>query len=513
MVSDKTMKNVAMLALAPIALALAGCSDTPEESFAKAQKEFAAHDYAAARLHVLAALDGKPDDRAMLLLQVRTLLALGDGDGAQSALAKLAGGQKLQGELAELSAEAALLRNAAKAVPDILAETKSSEAERLRAMAALMLGDRTGALDHFQTAVAQPGNARAFADFARFKLMAGDLAGADALLASAEKAAPDGIDTLLVCGEVAVRHGDLKRALGCYERAVQGYPQSIAALTGKAAVLGDLGRLDEVQALLEHAGGLAPKDPSILFLRARLAADRKDWQGVRNLIQPSEAKLGAIDPLRQIYGEAFLRMGESEQAIAQLQPIVRALPDNRAAVLLLAEAQLASRSARTAMDTLRPLVDSPLVQPAELALMAKAAEAAGDPGAGSYAARSRQLQPRAVIKDLADGDIAMRSGNWAGAAASYERLLAASDGKNVLVLNNLAYAQLMLGNVAKAVDYSGQALKLAPDNASVLDTAGWARFKAGDREQAKSLLRRAAQQAPGNLTIRSHLAEAEGASR
>lgn len=513
MLIGKAMKSTAMLALAPIALALAGCSETPEQSFAKAQQEFAAHDYAAARVHLLSALEASPNDKAMLLLQARTLLALGDGDGAQATLEKLARGPRPQGELAELSAEAALLRNAAKAVPQILEGTRTAEGERLLALAALVQGDRAGASDHFQKAVAGPGNARAFADFARFKLMAGDLAGADELIAKAVKTAPDGIDTLLVGGEVAVRHGDLARALDYYDRAARIYPLSIAALTGKAAVLGDLGRLDEVQTLLDRAGSLAPRDPSILFLRARLAADRKDWKGVRALVQPAEAKLAPIDPLRQIYGEAFLRMGESEQAIAQLQPIVRALPGNRPAALLLAEAQLASRSAKAAMDTLRPLVDSPLVQPAELALMAKAAEAAGDPAAAGYAARSRQAQPRAMIKDLADGDIAMRSGNWAGAAAAYERLLASSDGKNVLALNNLAYAQLMLGNVAKAVDYSGRALKLAPDNPSVLDTAGWARFKAGEGEQAKSLLRRAAQQAPDNVTIRSHLAEAEGAKR
>jgi hypothetical protein len=55
-------------------------------------------------------------------------------------------------------------------------------------------------------------------------------------------------------------------------------------------------------------------------------------------------------------------------------------------------------------------------------------------------------------------------------------------------------------------------LKVAPGNASVLDTAGWAWFKSGrDLARARQLLRQAVQAAPRNMTIRAHLAEAERA--
>ncbi len=81
---------------------------------------------------------------------------------------------------------------------------------------------------------------------------------------------------------------------------------------------------------------------------------------------------------------------------------------------------------------------------------------------------------------------------------------------NVLVLNNMAYAQAMLGNLDRARELADKALKEAPDNASVLDTAGWVRVLAGkDVEQGKALLRKAAAKAPGNAAIRAHLTEAE----
>ena len=498
----------------PLFLMLSGCGDSPEESLAKAQTAFAANDLNAARLHLVSALAERPDDRTLLLLQARTLIALGDGDGAGTALTRLSGGKAPSGELTELTAEAALLRRVPDAALAALAGASGPEAERLRALAALQKGNPAAALGHFEAGLAAGGNPRLFADLARFRLMSNDLDGAAAMADRATKAAPDGIDSLLVSGQIAVRKGDLKRALALFERAEQRYPASLAALTGKAAVLGELGQDKAMRATLDKAASFAPRDQTVLFLRARAAVAATDWQGLRSLIQPIEAKLDRTDPLRAFYGQALLRLGQNELAVTQLEPIVRALPGNRETALLLAEAQLASGDARAAMAALRPVADQPWARGEELALMARAAKAAGDPAAARYEARSRQPQAQALGRDLADADAAIRAANWAGAVRSYERILSATDGRNVVVLNNMAYAQLMLGNGPAAREYADRALKLAPNNASVLDTAGWVRIKTGsDLENARRLLRQGAQQAPGNLTIRAHLAEAERTGR
>ena len=501
------MKNAFVL---PVLLALAACAESPEQSYAKAQNEFAAHDYAAARVHLIGALQAQPANRAMQLLLAKTQLALGDGDGAGAVLAQLTGTGAPNGELAELAAEAALLRKAPDVALGLLGAATSVEAERLRALALIQQQDMAGAQKHFETGLAAGGSARLFSDYARYRLLSGDIAGADELAAKAAKADPDGIDTLLVTGLIAVRHGNLQQALERYQRATKLYPASVAALTGSAAVLGDLGRGDEMQKVLDRAAVVAPTDPTVVFLRARNAAARKDWAAVRAAIQPAESTLTKLDPIRQLYGEALLRLGQNQLAIAQLEPIVRAMPGNREAVRLLAEAQLAGGDAAGAVATLRPLADQPAARSDELALMAKAARALGDPAAANYEARSKRPAPQALGQDLSDADAAMRAGNWAGAVQAYARLLAATDGKNIVVLNNMAYAQLMLGNFDKAQDYASQALKLAPDNGSVMDTAGWAQFRSGRGVvQARQLLRRAAQLAPQNATIRAHLAEAE----
>lgn len=504
------MKKIFLYPLLPALLAMSACAETPDEAFAKAQKEFAEHDYNAARINLANALKGKPGDPAMLLLQARTLLALGDGEGAGAALEQLSAGKAPTGELAQLAAEAALLRKNPDKALELLGAATGSEAERLRAVAALQKGNLPSAQDHFEKAVQDGGNARSFADYARFRLMSGDIAGADELAKRAVTADPGAIDTLLIGAELALRHGDLQRSLELYAKAAKSYPASLAALTGKAAVLGELGRLDEMEAVLGQAVVAAPDNKAVQFLQAKLALARKDWDKVRSLIQPIESKLEPLDPLRQIYGEALLRLKQSQLAAAQLEPIVRAQPGNRGAVILLAEAKLAGGDAARAMEILRPLADQPSAGQGELALMAQAAKAAGNPDAAVYEARSKRPAPQSLGRDLADGDAAMRAGNWAGAVKSYERLLAVSDGKNPVVLNNLAYAYTMLGNYDQAIAMADRALKVAPNNPSVLDTAGWAWFKSGrDLARARQLLRRAAQAAPQSMTIRAHLAEAE----
>lgn len=503
------MKRTLILSLL---LAAAACAESPAESLSKAKAQLAKHDYAAARVYLAAYLGANPADRDARLLQAKALLALGDGDGAEAELARLRGSAALAGELAELSAEAALLRSAPDVALQFLGTLKTPESFRLRAMAALQKQDIAAAQKQFEAAVSAGGNGRSFADYARFHLMTGAIAEAQTMASRAAKVDPDGIDTLLVQGQLAVRSGDLAVALKIYERTAQLYPSSLAALTGQAAVLGDLGRLDEMDAVIGRAAVMAPKHPALVYLRAKGAAARGQWDKVRDGVQPVADQLGQLDPLRVIYADALLHLDLTEQAIAQLQPLVKAMPQGRDAARILAQALLKSGDPRAALAVIRPIADSPAARADDLALAATIAKAAGDPAAAQYTARAKQPAVQAAGRDLVDADAAMRAGNWAGAVQAYDRLLTSTDGTNPVVLNNLAYAQLMLGNGDKANQFADRALKAAPNHPSVLDTAGWVRFKTGqDKAGGLGLLRRAAALAPNNTTIRAHLAEAERA--
>ena len=408
-------------------------------------------------------------------------------------------------------AESALLRGKAKLALDALAGQSSAEAQRIRALAQLMQGNIAAAAASFAAGATAGGDkGRLLADYSRFELGRGNRAAATALAAKAMKAAPGTLDPLLVAAQLAIAKGDLASALASYDQAATAYPGNLAALTGKAAVLGDLGRDKDMATQLAVLGEIAGGSPAMAYLQARAAAGKQDWRDVRAILQPLESQLSTRDDAMLLYAQAQLRLGQVEQARARLEPLQRRAPGHALTALLLAETQLAGDDAKAAVATLRPLAAKPEAAPEILVLMAKASRAAGDPAAANYADRARFPTPQALGSELALGDSALIKSDWKGAAASYERILKVTDGQNPIVLNNLAFAHSKLGNKAKALDFALHALKLAPDNSSVMDTAGWLLVETGgDRSRALDLLRAAARKAPDNATIRDHLRSAE----
>jgi len=494
-----------------LALVLAGCAEDPQARLARAEKSFAAHDYRRAAIDIAAALQAEPDNVALLTLAARNHLAQGDGVAAQAALDKLAATGRKPADFALLAGEAALLRGQAKQVLELVEGENSAEGYRLRALAQLALGDDEVAASTFAAGDAAAGDkTRLLADHAKFVLGRGQVDQAAALSRQALSAGPQQLDALLVAAQVAVAKGDLANGLKRYDQALAAYPGNFAALIGRAGVLGDLGRKQELAQLAAQIAKTAPDDPQTAYLLARLAADRKDWKKVRDLLQPLESSLDGRDDAQVLYAQALSEPGQDEQALARLEPLVRRVPGNGLAALLLARAQLAGGDAKGAVATLKSRASRPDAPHEVLAVMAEAAPAASDPGAAGYAARAQFPTPQALGAELAKGDTALKAGNWNGAAVAYRKILEQTDGKNVLVLNNLAFAEQQLGNDRKALELALRALKLAPGNASVMDTAGWLlATTGGDRNRALALLRAAARKAPGNRTIAAHLAQAE----
>ncbi len=494
-------------------MALAACAGTNQPTLQQAEREFASHSYVAARLHLVALLHTRPDDRVARLLLARTLVALGDGDGASTALQSFAVSTAAAGEVAELSAEAALLRHHPDEVFKILGDSGTAEAGRLRGLAALQNGDVAAAVGHFEKAVAAGGSARLFADFSRLHMMSGRMADALAMASRASRMAPDGIDTLLIEGELARRRGDRVRALDRYTQAARFYPSSVAALLGEAGVLSDLGRATEMEAIVSRLAVAAPDNVRVVALQAGVAAKRHAWVRVRNIVQRVEATLSSTDPTRVLYGEAFLRLGQANLALAQIGPVARVFPQNREIALLQAEAMLASGDAESAMSTLKPLAERATASMAELTLTVQAARATHDRSLSRYEAMQQRQPVKALIREFGEGDAAVRVCNWAAAVTAYEHILGATDGRNVVALNNMAYAQLMLGRTERALVFANRALVVAPNNPSVLDTMGWVLYKSGrDVAGAKRFLAKALSIAPANASIRGHLAEVDRAS-
>lgn len=501
-----------LLAAAALAAAmLSGCADDPKTLLARAGREFAAHDYKAAQLDLATVLKATPNDPAALELHARTALAMGDGVRAKAALDALSADHR-PADQALLLGEAALLRQQPAEAIDAVASEHGAEAARIRALAALQQGDQATAAREFAAGESAPGpNARLLADYARFRLHQNDVSGARSLVDRALHADPRSLDALLVDAQLATATGDLGHALDRYDAVIGNWPGNLAALNGKAALLGDLGRTKDMQDLLASAAKSGASEPGLTYLQARAAASRGDWQAARDILQSNEEQLADRDDAQLLYAQVLVKLGQPEQALARLQPLLTHNPDDLATRRAVAQAALAAHDPATAVSALRPLAAQSTAPTEDIRLLAEAARQANDPDAAKFAERAKFPSPQELAKTLADADTAMKARNWGNAIAAYEHIMAVTDGKNPLVLNNLAWAQSQVGNKRVALDYALRALKQAPNNPSVMDTAAWLMIQTGgDKARATQLLQAAAKAAPDNPTIRQHLASATG---
>ncbi len=507
------MNRIASSPLAFSALVLAmlasGCGADPKALAAKAHTEFAAHQYLAAQADLAAALAANPNDPALIELHARNALAMGDGIAAGASLEKLAGPRR-PADMSRLLAEAAVLRGQAQEALTALGNDTSAAGLRLRGLALLLQGDQAGAEDAFKAGLAAvPRHAALLASYSRLKLMDGDTAEARRLAVQALAANGDLLDAMLVDGQVATAEGRLGNALAAYAKAGKRYPGNMAALTGQAAILGDLGRTDELAALLAGFQGVST-DGTMAYLKARLAAAKGDWSAARDILQANGDKLKDRDDAGVLYAQALTQIGQPEQARARLAPMLSRHPEIALLRRELGKAQLAGNDAAGAVQTLTPFAQSKTAAPEDLRLLAKAAETAGDPNAAFFAARARYPSPQSLGQALGAADTAMKAGNWGNAILAYEQILALTDGRSALVLNNMAWAQAQVGNRDKGLAFAQRAIQVAPEDPSVMDTLGWLLHQSGaNKGRSLDLLRRAAQKAPENATIRAHLAEAQ----
>jgi Flp pilus assembly protein TadD len=104
------------------------------------------------------------------------------------------------------------------------------------------------------------------------------------------------------------------------------------------------------------------------------------------------------------------------------------------------------------------------------------------------------------------GQSAMERGDFPTAVRHY-RVLVEAQPNSAALLNNLAWSAGQ-ANDPKAIEYAEKAYKLAPDQATILDTLGVLLVEKGDTARGVELLQKATKLAPELVAIRLNLAKA-----
>jgi Tfp pilus assembly protein PilF len=368
------MKSRSRILIAAFAASmLASCAPSPAERMTRAQQAMAEHRYSLARPDLQAVLQDDPKNRAAQVALVRVFIAQENPSAAVELLERMARSGPLAGELRLLRSQAHLMLGGYDDALTGVAGDDSAEAWRIRAIARTGRGEPEQAALAFENGQHAPGpRARLLADYAHFLMSQNDLAGARGFARQAVQADTAELSALLVNGDIAMGSKQFRQALSWYSQAVRAYPENRPALFGRITALAELKRFDDVRKLVSAAREASPQDTELLYLEARLAADRKDWGAVRTLLQPYETSLETMPEANALYAEAFMHLGQAEQARTRLSSQLLREPDNRPVRILLGEAKLAVQDAEGALDTLAPVAEWPDANARERALLAKA---------------------------------------------------------------------------------------------------------------------------------------------
>ncbi|MBI4485907.1 MAG: tetratricopeptide repeat protein [Acidobacteria bacterium] len=291
-----------------------------------------------------------------------------------------------------------------------------------------------------------------------------------------------------------------------------------------------------------------PRSPWGYYALAEALEEREQYQAVVDALAPAIDRFrprGAGDERREVnmllphLGFAYQQLGEHEKAIAVFEEARRLAPDDPSLAGYLAEANIAAKKYATAAEIARAAYGA---HPADLrlarvhaqalrhngkidealAVLQKALAAHGDDPmahvavARMYSDTNRNGDAVKVLQDAqakfpSDTAVAYELGavldkqkRYAEAERVFKEVLA-RDPENAAVLNYLGYMLAERGErLDESVDLLTKALQLQPDNGSILDSLGWAYFKADKLVLAEENLRRAADQLRTNSVIQDH---------
>jgi cellulose synthase operon protein C len=359
---------------------------------------------------------------------------------------------------------------------------------------------------------------------ARVLLSKGNIDGAAQSLEAALALDPKNTDALLYAGNMVRDRYGLLAALPWYDRLLAIRPDHRDATFEKAATLGDAGRSTEMLAVSRQLLGLSKHNAQALYLQAVLAARAGKWDLSRTIFDRADDRLDGIAGTALLRALQMLQAGANDRAIAQLRPVLSALPCNIKVRRLLGLALWRSGSGGDAIDVLQPLAargDSYALyitgraweaqgnRAAAAEALDRAARAGGgDLNAAMLAALDAFLttNPANASAQRAAADRAMSRGEWEAAAAIYASLATRLGNRDPLRLVNAGWAEIGRAQPDAAVEFGRRAYALAPMNP--LATASYGAFlvRAGKAADAVPLLEKAVAMVPSDVRLTQELA-------
>ncbi|MEO8302821.1 MAG: XrtA/PEP-CTERM system TPR-repeat protein PrsT [Betaproteobacteria bacterium] len=368
-----------------------------------------------------------------------------------------------------------------------------------RGNAQVMKGNLTAAQRTYEEArVLDPNSASVRLAQAKLLLQQGDTSRASALVEEALKIAPDAGSGWNLRASLAHLKGDVRGALTGYEKAIALNLSDVDARVAQVGLLIDLGRLQEAQRGIDELQSISPREPRAAYLRAVIAGRNNDAEAVRTalvdvvtLVDGAPKGLVAQYPqLLLVGGLSHFGLGNHEKAKEYLVLFLAQNPGHPGATKVVASLYI------DAGDTTRAI--------AMLESVRKAAP--NDPQILSLLAAAYMLDRRYTLAAGVLEQAVTISGGAADVRADYGvSLLGLGQGELGLAQLQQAFSKdpgqaragvalaglyLKHDQPKKAIEVIDAVVRREPDNVAVVNMQGVVHAAAGDRGGARAAYER-----------------------
>jgi tetratricopeptide (TPR) repeat protein len=350
---------------------------------------------------------------------------------------------------------------------------------------------------------------------ARQQLAADDIPGAKASLEQALQLRPDYLPAALTLARMGPKERD--EGIASFEKYLEKDPKSHDARLALAQLYLSADRLDDAQRQFEQMRKNDPKDLTPLMALALVAIQKKQPDKAQDyLLQYAKAAENTpnADPGQAYIYLAQLALEQKNDAAASqwLDKIPRTSQQYLPAQIT--RAQLLAKQGK--VDDARRLlasVQSQTSDPRDQALLART-DAAVLFEAQRYPEAEAELQ-KAVASFPDDPDLVYDYAMSAEKNGHYDvmetqlRALIKLQPDNPQAYNALGYSLVDRGErVDEAEKLIEKAVSLAPNDAFIMDSLGWAKYRQGNSAEAATILKKAYTLQP-NAEIGAHLGEVE----
>ncbi len=201
--------------------------------------------------------------------------------------------------------------------------------------------------------------------------------------------------------------------------------------------------------------------------------------------------------------------GQTGAALAEAQRLQRLNPGAPAAHILVGDSLMAQGRFDQAVEAYKRAANIRFSEGTALRMVKALNRAGNEPEAIRVLDLYLGQNPRSVAAMMLATDHFMANAQWDRAIAMLERVRARIGNRDATVLNNLAWCYLGKGDGTRGIAYAKAAFAMAPANAAVSNTYGWALFSTGyDRKVGLALLEKAAAKAPNHPGLQYRLGQA-----